>query len=34
MPPRRYTLLHPDARLSNEEEAELIAALETMHDAR
>jgi len=34
MPPRRYTLLHPDARLSDEEEAELIAALETMHDAR
>jgi hypothetical protein len=34
MPPRTYTLLHPDARLTDEEEAELIAALETMHDAR
>jgi hypothetical protein len=34
MPPRRYTLLHPDARLSDDEEEELIAALDAMHDAR
>jgi Haem-binding domain len=32
MPPRTYTLMHPDARLSDEAEAALIAALETMDD--
>ena len=30
MPPSRYTLLHPDARLSDEEKRQLIAALEAM----
>lgn len=34
MPPRRYTLIHPDARLSDDDKAELIAALDAMHDAR
>ena len=34
MPPSQYTLLHPDARLSAEEQAELIAALEAMDEAR
>lgn len=34
MPPRRYTLLHPSARLSSEEAAELIAALQAMRDDR
>jgi hypothetical protein len=34
MPPSQYTLLHPDARLSDEEQAELIAALEAMDDER
>lgn len=32
MPPRRYTLLHPDARLSDAERRELVAALEAMDD--
>ena len=32
MPPRQYLLLHPDARLSDEEKARLIAAFETMDD--
>jgi hypothetical protein len=30
MPPRRYELLHGDARLSESERAELVAALEAM----
>lgn len=30
MPPQRYTMLHPDARLSEAERRRLIAALETM----
>jgi hypothetical protein len=30
MPPRQYELLHPDARLSDEEVADLVAALEAM----
>ena len=30
MPPRNYTLLHPDARLSPEEKAALISALEAL----
>src|SRR3546814_13549359 len=30
MPPSRYTMLHPDARLSDEEQRQLIAALEAM----
>ncbi len=34
MPLRQYTLLHGDARLSDEEEQVLIAALEAMDDAR
>ena len=34
MPPRRYTLLHPEARLSDEEVARLIAALNAMDDGR
>ena len=34
MPPRRYTLLHPEARLSDEEVAQLIAALDAMADSR
>jgi Haem-binding domain len=34
MPPSQYTLLHPAARLSDEEEADLIAALEAMDDGR
>jgi cytochrome c551/c552 len=34
MPPWRYTLMHPGARLSDDEKAELIAALDAMHDAR
>ena len=33
MPPRNYTLLHPDARLSDEEKAALIRELEAMEDA-
>jgi hypothetical protein len=32
MPPGRYTLVHPDARLSDAEMAELVAALEQMDD--
>ena len=32
MPPRRYLLLHPGARLSDREEQVLIAALEAMDD--
>lgn len=32
MPPARYTLLHPDADLSAEEEQELIAAFLAMDD--
>jgi hypothetical protein len=30
MPPRRYTVLHPEARLSDEEAAQLIDALDAM----
>ena len=30
MPPRQYTLLHPNARLSAAEKAELVAAIEGM----
>lgn len=30
MPPRRYTLLHPDARLGDDEVRELVAAFEAM----
>lgn len=33
MPPWPYTLLHPGARLSDEEEAILVAALEAMDEA-
>jgi hypothetical protein len=32
MPPRRYTLLHPDAALSDAEKQSLAAALEAMDD--
>ncbi|MET0147790.1 MAG: heme-binding domain-containing protein [Acidimicrobiales bacterium] len=32
MPPRQYLMLHPDARLSDEEEQVLIAALEAMDE--
>ncbi|HLT16677.1 MAG TPA: heme-binding domain-containing protein, partial [Acidimicrobiales bacterium] len=32
MPPWPYTLLHPGARLSDEEEAILVAALEAMDE--
>ena len=32
MPPSQYQLMHPDARLSDEEEALLVAALEAMDD--
>jgi hypothetical protein len=32
MPPRQYKLVHPDARLSDADRAELIAALEAMED--
>ena len=32
MPPSQYLLLHPDARLSDEEQAALVAALESMDD--
>lgn len=32
MPPSRYSLVHPDARLSDDEKARLIAALEAMED--
>ena len=32
MPPRQYKLVHPDARLSDADRAELIAALEAMDD--
>lgn len=34
MPPRRYRLLHPDARLSPDERRSLISAFEAMDDAR
>jgi hypothetical protein len=34
MPPRQYTLLHPDAKLSAAEKAELIAALEALDGGR
>ena len=34
MPPRQYELIHPDARLSDDERAELVAALEAMDDER
>ena len=30
MPPRQYTLVHPDASLSDEELATLVAALEAI----
>jgi hypothetical protein len=33
MPPRNYTLLHPDARLSAEEKAALVRELEALEDA-
>lgn len=33
MPPRQYRLLHPDARLTADEKATLIAALELMDEA-
>lgn len=33
MPPARYQLLHPSARLSADEAAELVAALEDMDDS-
>jgi len=33
MPPSQYTPLHPAARLSDEEKARLIAALEAMEEA-
>lgn len=33
MPPRNYTLLHPDARLSAEEKAALLRELEPLEDA-
>jgi hypothetical protein len=32
MPPRRYLLLHPGARLSDEEEQALVAALDAMDE--
>jgi hypothetical protein len=32
MPPSRYTLLHPDAKLSDEEAAQLVAVLESLDD--
>ncbi len=32
MPPTRYTLLHPAARLDDEEERTLVAALEAMDE--
>lgn len=32
MPPRRYTLAHPDARLSSRERADLVAGLEATFD--
>jgi hypothetical protein len=34
MPPRRYTLLHPDARLSDAEVARLASALSAMDERR
>jgi len=34
MPPDQYTLLHPDAKLSREEVAQLAAALRTMDEER
>ena len=34
MPPRTYTVLHPDARLTDEEADQLVAALEAMDEAR
>jgi hypothetical protein len=34
MPPPQYELLHPDARLSDEEVDRLVAALEAMEEAR
>ena len=34
MPPRQYRLLHPDARLTADEKATLIAALELMDESR
>jgi hypothetical protein len=34
MPPPQYRLLHPDARLSDEEVDRLVAALEAMEEAR
>jgi hypothetical protein len=34
MPPRQYQLMHPDARLSDEEVDRLVAALEAMDEAR
>lgn len=34
MPPGRYEIVHPSARLSAEEQAELIAALRAMDDGR
>jgi hypothetical protein len=33
MPPRRYELAHPDARLTAAETAELVAALRAMEQA-
>jgi hypothetical protein len=33
MPPRQYELVHPDARLSDDEKQVLIAAFEAMDDA-
>ena len=32
MPPDRYTLLHPDAKLSDDEVATLVAALQAMDE--
>jgi Haem-binding domain len=34
MPPRRYKLLHPEARLSDDEADQLIAALDAMNADR
>jgi len=34
MPPRRYVLVHPDARLSEAERQVLVDALEAMDRAR
>jgi hypothetical protein len=34
MPPRQYRLLHPDARLTADEKATLIAALELLDESR